>query len=218
MQEIRGALRMGGGREDEAFIHLQDRQPGRDVGGVILAHLRRDAEVGRQKRGPQLGNQFLACVAFITPAHAAKIARKAPLVLGPVRQLVRERCGVALRIPKGLEGRHLHIVRLLGVVGARPAVADVGAGRGEKPVGGVEALHRREQGRCGLRAVMRGQVVALLGVEHGVALHVGDFVFDRLAPGVGLGAGDAVGIDDQFALLSLAHIAAEFDRLFEGQP
>ena len=39
------------------------------------------------------------------------------------------------------------------------------------------------------------QSIALRGVEYGVALHVGDFPFGCLALGVGLGAGDAVGID-----------------------
>jgi hypothetical protein len=44
---------------------------------------------------------------------------------------------------------------------------------------------------------MRGQSIALRGVEYGVALHVGDFPFGFLALGVGLGAGDAVGIDHE---------------------
>jgi hypothetical protein len=65
---------------------------------------------------------------------------------------------------------------------------------------------------------MRGQSVALLGVEYGVTLHVGDFPLGLLALGVGLGAGDAVGIDHEFAGLALADMPAEFERLLEGQP
>src|SRR6202521_5086696 len=65
---------------------------------------------------------------------------------------------------------------------------------------------------------MHGQPVALLGVEYGAALHVGDFPLGLLALGVGLGAGDAVGIDHQLAGLSLADMPAEFDGLLKGQP
>jgi CHAT domain-containing protein len=41
---------------------------------------------------------------------------------------------------------------------------------------------------------VRGQFVALLGVEHGVTLHVGNFPLGLLALGVGLGADDAVAL------------------------
>ena len=58
---------------------------------------------------------------------------------------------------------------------------------------------------------MRGQAFALLGVEHGVALHEGDFALDLLALVVGLGAGDAVGIDDELAVLALPHMPAQLD-------
>ena len=59
-------------------------------------------------------------------------------------QFVRQRGGVALGVAEGLEGRHLHIVRAFGVIGAGAAVADVGAGRGKEPVGGFDALQRGE--------------------------------------------------------------------------
>ena len=45
-----------------------------------------------------------------------------------------------------------------------------------------------------------------------------DFALGLFALGIGLGAGDAVGINDQLAALALADIAAELLRLFEGQP
>jgi len=66
--------------------------------------------------------------------------------------------------------------------------------------------------------VVRRQVVALLGVEHGIALEEGDFPLGLLALLVGLGAGDAIGVDDKLAGLALPDMAAEFDRLLEGQP
>ena len=125
-------------------------------------------------------------------------------------EFMRERGGVALGVAERLEGRHLHVIRAFGVIGAGAAVADVGAGRGKEPVGALDAL-RQGQGR-GLRlgVVVRGQAFALLGIEHGVALEEGDFPLGLLALVVGLGAGDAVGIDDQLAMLALADIAAEF--------
>ena len=67
-------------------------------------------------------------------------------------------------------------------------------------------------GRCiGPVPELLRQPVALISIEHGVALHERDFAQDFLALIVGLGAGQAVGIDDQFALFALADIAAEFD-------
>jgi hypothetical protein len=79
-------------------------------------------------------------------------------------------------------------------------------------------LHRGEGRGLGLGVVMRRQILALLGIEHGVALHEGDFALGLLALVIGLGAGDAVGINDQLAGLALADMAAEFDRLPEGEP
>jgi hypothetical protein len=97
-------------------------------------------------------------------------------------------------------------------------MANFNAGRGEKPVRCFKALHRGEgRGLC-LGGVMRGQSVALLGIKHGIALHVGNFALGLLAPGVGLGAGDAVGIDHELAGLALADMPAELKRLLEGQP
>ena len=69
-----------------------------------------------------------------------------------------------------------------------------------------------------LSGVLRGQVFALLGVEHGVALEERDRAFGFLALVVGVGADDAVGIDDQLAMFALAHIAAERQSLAEGEP
>jgi hypothetical protein len=65
---------------------------------------------------------------------------------------------------------------------------------------------------------LRGQAFALLGIEHGVAFEKRNFPDLLLARPIRLGAGDAVGIDDQFAMLALAHIAAELKRLLEGEP
>ena len=43
---IGGLLRVAGGDEDRALIVLEDLQPRRDVGGMIVAGFRRDAKIG----------------------------------------------------------------------------------------------------------------------------------------------------------------------------
>jgi predicted GNAT superfamily acetyltransferase len=50
MQIIGGLLRMAGGGEDRPLIVLQDLQPRRDIGGVVVAGFRRDAKIGAEKR------------------------------------------------------------------------------------------------------------------------------------------------------------------------
>ena len=68
-------------------------------------------------------------------------------------------------------------------------MANLDAGRGKEAVSRVKPLRRGDGRRLRLGIVMRGQSVALLGVEHGVALHVGDFPLGLLSLRVGLGAG-----------------------------
>jgi len=46
MQIVGDLLRMAGGGEDRALVVLQDFQPGRDIGGVVVAGFRRDAKIG----------------------------------------------------------------------------------------------------------------------------------------------------------------------------
>ena len=41
-----GLLRMAGGGEDRPLVVFQDFQPGRYIGGVVVAGLRRDAKIG----------------------------------------------------------------------------------------------------------------------------------------------------------------------------
>ena len=84
MQIIGGALRIGGGGEDRALVVLQDCEPVGDIAGVIRARLGRDAEIGAEKGGTKLGDQFLGGIAFIAPALAAEFAGEARGVPGPV--------------------------------------------------------------------------------------------------------------------------------------
>ena len=119
---------------------LQHLEPRRDVGSVIVAHVRRDAEIGREKCRSQFRHQLFARIAFVAEALAPEIPRQALLVLGPVHAFMRERGSVALGVAESLERRHLDEIGALGVVGAIAAVADHGAGRGEECVGCFEAL------------------------------------------------------------------------------
>jgi hypothetical protein len=46
VQIIGGLLRMAGGGEDRPLVVFEDFQPGRDIGGVVVAGFRRDAKIG----------------------------------------------------------------------------------------------------------------------------------------------------------------------------
>lgn len=115
--EIGCALRMGGGAEDCALDFLQDLQPALDIGGVILPRLGGQGQIGTQKRRAQLGDQFLAGVAFIAPALAAKVAVKPALVFRPVGQLMGKGGIVGLRAAERLKGRHLHMIAAAAIMG-----------------------------------------------------------------------------------------------------
>jgi hypothetical protein len=90
VQIIGRALRVAGGAEDEAGLVLQYGQPAPDIGGVIVAHLRRDTEISRQERRAEFRNQLFARVAFVAEALAPEIPRQALLMLGPVDAFMRE--------------------------------------------------------------------------------------------------------------------------------
>ena len=51
VQEIRRALRMTCSGKDRALVLLEHLQPGGDIGGVVLANLRREIKVGASKGG-----------------------------------------------------------------------------------------------------------------------------------------------------------------------
>ena len=84
MQIIGGALRVAGGRENKPRIVLKHRQPGCEVGGVVVAHLGGDAEVGRQERCTKFRDQFFLRIAFIAKTGAAEVTSQALFVFGPV--------------------------------------------------------------------------------------------------------------------------------------
>jgi hypothetical protein len=49
VQEVGGALRVGGGLKDRALVIAQDRQPILDVGRVLLARLQRELKACAQE-------------------------------------------------------------------------------------------------------------------------------------------------------------------------
>ena len=81
-------------------------------------------------------------------------------------------------------------------------------------------LLRAGRGSGGLhsRREMHGQTLALLGIEHSVTLHEGNLAHQLFALVVGLGAGEAVGINDKLATLAFPHMPAELEGLLEGEP
>ncbi len=97
MEEIHGALRVRGGREDRALVLAEDLEPVRQVRGVVLARLGRDAEIRAQERGTELRDKFFAGVARVAEALAADVAVEPGRMLGPVfAGLVISTLGVAL--------------------------------------------------------------------------------------------------------------------------
>src|SRR5258708_38492049 len=98
---------MSCGGEDRAVVILQDLQPEGDVGGVIVADLRREFEIGAQECGPQLGDEFLVSVACVAPALATEFTIKAGLMLRPVNCLMTKRALKLFGIGESLNWRHL---------------------------------------------------------------------------------------------------------------
>ena len=83
-------------------------------------------------------------------------------------------------------------------------MANIGTGRGKEPVRGLDPLQRRQGRGLGLGVVGSGQVVALFGIENGVTREEGDFPLGLLSLLVGLGAGDAIGINDKLPCLKVS--------------
>jgi hypothetical protein len=114
VQEIHGLLRVGGGAENRALIVLEHRKPHGDVGGMVVPHFRRQAKVGAQERGSQLGHQFLAGIALVAPALAAKVALQRCRVACPVCALVGQSRVEALGIPERFDRRMAASIAYLG--------------------------------------------------------------------------------------------------------
>jgi hypothetical protein len=91
VQVVNGALRVGSGLEDSAVIVLQNLEPRGDVGCMVFLDFRRDFETGAKERGAQLGNEFLASIAFVAPNLAAEVTIQLQRMFGAVDTFVRQR-------------------------------------------------------------------------------------------------------------------------------
>jgi hypothetical protein len=85
-------------------------QPVGDVGGVVLARLKRQIKIGTEERGAEFRNEFFDRVAFGPETLGAEVARQARFVCGPMRGLVRQGGVVALGVAEGLEERRYDAV------------------------------------------------------------------------------------------------------------
>lgn len=71
-------------REDRFGVALQSFDPARDVLGVIGARRVGDLEIGAEKRGPELGDEFFERIRVVTEA-LAELAIEPVLGTAPVR-------------------------------------------------------------------------------------------------------------------------------------
>ena len=76
MQELDGALRVGGGAEDGALVALQDLEPAGDIGGVIFPRLDLEPQIGGKEGRAELRCQLLPRIALIAIPLAPLIAVK----------------------------------------------------------------------------------------------------------------------------------------------
>jgi hypothetical protein len=114
------------------MVCLEDVQPGGDVGGVVLARLKRQIKVGTEERGAEFSHELFDRVVFGPETLGAEVARQTRLMCGSVRRLVREGGVVALGVAEGLEGRQHDAVSRGPVKGTVAAVDERRTGRAEK--------------------------------------------------------------------------------------
>ena len=76
MQEVNGALRVGGGAEDRPLVALQDLEPAGDIGGVIVPGLDLEPKIGGKEGRAELRCQLLPRIALIAIPLAPLIAVK----------------------------------------------------------------------------------------------------------------------------------------------
>ena len=74
VEKIHGLLGVRCGGEDGALVVLENGQPVRDVGCMVVTHFRREPKIRAEESAGKFGNQLLLSVAFITPVLAAKAA------------------------------------------------------------------------------------------------------------------------------------------------
>jgi hypothetical protein len=91
---------VAGRGEDRAVVCRENVQPVGDVGGVVLARLKRQIKIGTEERGAEFGYEFFDRVAFGPETLGAEVARQSRFVCGPVRRLVREGGGAPMAVER----------------------------------------------------------------------------------------------------------------------
>ena len=79
---------MRGSRENRPGITLEDGQPIRKVGGMILAGLKSEFKIGAEESGAQLRNEFLLRIGVAAEAVPAEVAVKTVLTAAPMGQFM----------------------------------------------------------------------------------------------------------------------------------
>lgn len=74
MEPRHGALGVGGGREDEPRVVAQHLEPRGEIGGVILARLQGQSEVGAEEGGAEFGHQLFPGIAGVSVPTASEVA------------------------------------------------------------------------------------------------------------------------------------------------
>ena len=203
-QKLTGALGMGGGGEDRPAIIAQNLKPGGDIGRVVLAILKRNPEIGAEKRSPEFRDQLFAGIGAVGKALLPEIPIQAGFVARPVDALMPERRVIGRRIAEGLEGRDHDLIRTRRIISASAFMTYGSAKMGEKGLSLGNAIIRiaRLARSLRLREEPLRQTVDLLDVEDGVGLQ------KRNDAGLALGRAFArlraqhlVGIDDRRSLL-----------------
>ena len=85
VDEVRGALGLAGRGKDRAVVCLENIQPARDIGGVVLTRLKREIKIGTEERGAKFGHEFFDRVPLGPETLGATGARQARFVCGPMR-------------------------------------------------------------------------------------------------------------------------------------
>jgi len=133
------ALRGGCGGEDRALVVLQDLDPRRDIGGMILANLGVNSSQRKEKRN-KLGDKLLHRVSFITETLATEFTVEAGRVASPMASLVTP-CGV---IALGVRKKSMHGMWMCQWMGrSKPAAAmnDIRTGRRGESLRHGDTLH-----------------------------------------------------------------------------
>ena len=213
---IRRLRRRAGGSHDGAVVFPQNIEPRGDIVG--MTHGRSNAERGAEIGGGNLGDQLLERI-LLRPKGTGQVAVKPCGMAARVTDFM-ECCPVPIdRFEIGLRRWDLHEFMPRVVECALAADPEIHTGRTDQRLG----LRQHEaclDRRCD-RHHLVGQPFALRRVEDGELLQE----WDRLRFLAGLRGAPAfvirrepVSIDDGRAVLALADMATEAERLAKGQP